>query len=93
MFQISPLLIPEIVDCIHYPHLFHLDPVTTAIWLVSFGLIILSILRRTMAYASSVHNNLESLLSLLIITPASPFYKLRTCLRFQHDTALSIYLL
>jgi hypothetical protein len=38
-----------------------LDPVATAIWLVSYGLIILSILRRTMAYASSVHNNLDSL--------------------------------
>jgi hypothetical protein len=32
-----------------------LDPVTTAIWLVSLGLIILSILHRTMAYVSSVH--------------------------------------
>jgi hypothetical protein len=42
-----------------YPHLFHLDPVTTAVWLVSFGLTILSILHRTMAYASSIHDNLD----------------------------------
>jgi hypothetical protein len=38
-----------------------LDPVTTAVWLVSFDLIISSINRRTMAYASSIHNNLDSL--------------------------------
>jgi hypothetical protein len=37
------------------------NPVTTAIWLVFFGLIILSILHRTMDYASSVHSNLGSL--------------------------------
>jgi hypothetical protein len=36
-----------------YHQLFRLDPVTTAIWLVSFGLLILSILHQTMAYASS----------------------------------------
>jgi hypothetical protein len=30
------------------PQLFRLDPVTTAVWLVSFGLIILSILHLTM---------------------------------------------
>jgi hypothetical protein len=36
-------------------------PVTAAVWLVSFGLIILSILHQTIAYASSVHNNLDSL--------------------------------
>jgi hypothetical protein len=37
-----------------------LDPVTTTIWLVSFDLIILSILHRTMGYVSSVHDNLDS---------------------------------
>jgi hypothetical protein len=33
-------------------YIFHLDPVTTAVWLAFFDLIILSILRRTMAYTS-----------------------------------------
>jgi hypothetical protein len=42
-------------------HLFCLDPVTTAVWLFSFDLIILSILRRTVTYASSIHNNLDCL--------------------------------
>jgi hypothetical protein len=41
------------------PHLFYMDAVTTAIWLVSFDLIILSVLSLTMAYASSYHNNLD----------------------------------
>jgi hypothetical protein len=43
-----------------YPHLFHFDPVTIAIWLESFDLIIFSTLHRTIAYASSIHNNLHS---------------------------------
>jgi hypothetical protein len=38
-----------------------LDPVATAIRLVFFGLIISSVLHGTMAYASSIHNNLGSL--------------------------------
>jgi hypothetical protein len=42
-------------------HLFRLDPVTTAVWLVSFGLIILSILHRIMSYASSIHSNIDPL--------------------------------
>jgi hypothetical protein len=45
----------------YYPHLFHLDPATTAIWLVFFDLIISSILRRSMVYASSIRNNPDSL--------------------------------
>jgi hypothetical protein len=51
----------HVLYCSDYPPLFRLDPVTTAIWLVSFGLIILSILHWTMVYFSSVHNNLDSL--------------------------------
>jgi hypothetical protein len=42
----------HILYCSDYLHLFLLDPVTTAIWLVSFDLIILNILYRTMAYIS-----------------------------------------
>jgi hypothetical protein len=42
-------------------YVFLLDPVTIEIWLVFFDLIILSILHRTMAYAPSIHNNLDSL--------------------------------
>jgi hypothetical protein len=43
-----------------YPHLTHLDHVTIAILPAFFDLTILSILHQTMAYASSVHNNLDS---------------------------------
>jgi hypothetical protein len=39
---------------------FLLGLVTNAIWLLSFDLIILIALHRTMAYASSVHNNTDS---------------------------------
>jgi hypothetical protein len=49
-----------ILYCLDYPHLFRLDAVTFASWLVSFDLII-STLRRTMAYASSFRNNVDSL--------------------------------
>jgi hypothetical protein len=45
---------------LEHPLLFRLDPVTTAIWLVSFCLINLSILRRTIASVSSIHNNPDS---------------------------------
>jgi hypothetical protein len=38
-----------------------LDVVTTAIWFVYFDLIILTVLRRIMAFASSNPNNLDSL--------------------------------
>jgi hypothetical protein len=51
----------HIFYCSDYPHLLCLDPVITAIWLVSFGLIILSIFHQIMAYAPSIHNNLYSL--------------------------------
>jgi hypothetical protein len=44
-----------------YPHLFRVDSGTIAIWLVFFDIIILRTLRRTMAYASAIHNNLDSL--------------------------------
>jgi hypothetical protein len=66
VFQIFPLVFPRetpagfksyIVPIIL--HLFHSDHVTTAIWIVSFDPIFLCILRRTMAYVSSVHNNLD----------------------------------
>jgi hypothetical protein len=50
-----------VLHCSDYPHLFHLDPVITVIRLVAFHLIILNILRRTMAFASSIHNNLDTL--------------------------------
>jgi hypothetical protein len=66
VFQIFSLVIPEIpaasvLHCSDYPHLFRLDPVTTAIWLLSFDLKILIILNRTMVYASSIYSNLYSL--------------------------------
>jgi hypothetical protein len=51
----------HILYCSDYAHLFCLNPGTTSIWLVSFDLVILSIINRTMAYVSSVHNNLDSL--------------------------------
>jgi hypothetical protein len=51
---------PGFTYCTDYPHLFHLDPVNTAIWFISFILIILNILLRTMSCASSIHNNLYS---------------------------------
>jgi hypothetical protein len=54
-------LLPSRLILCRLTHLFRLDPVTAAIWLVSFDLIILSILRRTTAYSSSIHNNLDSL--------------------------------
>jgi hypothetical protein len=38
-----------------------LYPATTAIWLISFDLIVLNILCWTMVYASSIHINLDSL--------------------------------
>jgi hypothetical protein len=48
VFQKLPLFIPEMPAgftsyCSDYPHLFRLDPVTTAVWLVSVSLIILSL--------------------------------------------------
>jgi hypothetical protein len=48
--------------CSDYLHSFPLDPVTTGIWLVSFDLIIISILRPSMAhaYGSSIRNKIES---------------------------------
>jgi hypothetical protein len=49
------------------PHLFNLDPIATAIQFLSFDLIILSILRRFMAYASSFQNNLDSFLAEIFI--------------------------
>jgi hypothetical protein len=56
--QIFPLFIPECLLASPltlfgiYPSIY-LDPVTTAIWLISVHLIMLSILRQTVAYASS----------------------------------------
>jgi hypothetical protein len=61
LFSFLKCLLASRLILLDYPHLFHLDPVTTAISLVSFDLIILSIHRQTMAHASSsVHNNLDS---------------------------------
>jgi hypothetical protein len=56
------LFIPEILHCSGYalPHNFlDLDPVTIAVWLASFNLIILNIFHRTMTCASSLHNNMD----------------------------------
>jgi hypothetical protein len=58
-----PFFFPEVSAtftsyCSDYPYLFDPDPVTFAIWLVSFDPITSNILHQTMAYASSVHNNL-----------------------------------
>jgi hypothetical protein len=66
VFQIFLLFIPERptrsrFNCSEYARLFRLDPITTAIWFVSFELIIFSSLRWTVAYASSIHNNVNSL--------------------------------
>jgi hypothetical protein len=46
-----------------YTRIFRLNAITTAVWLVSFDLIISSILvlLRTMTYAWSIHNNVDSL--------------------------------
>jgi hypothetical protein len=43
--------------------------ITTATWLVFFDLIILSILHQTMAYGSSVHDNLRLSLAEILILP------------------------
>jgi hypothetical protein len=50
----------HILYCSDYLHIFPLDPVTIAVWLVSFHLIILNIPRQTTAYASSIRNNPHS---------------------------------
>jgi hypothetical protein len=41
------------------PIYFGLLPVTTAIWLTSFDLIVLNMVHQIMAYVSSTHNNLD----------------------------------
>jgi hypothetical protein len=58
----------HVLCCSDYSHLFPLDPVTTAVWLVSFHPIILSIFHLTVAYAPSIHNNLDSLWLKLFLT-------------------------
>jgi hypothetical protein len=50
----------HVLPCSDYPHLYGLEPVTTAVCTVSFDLIILSIARLPMAYAASVPNKLHS---------------------------------
>jgi hypothetical protein len=68
-----------------------LDTATTAIWVVSFYLIILGILIQTMVYASSLHRNLDSqtfIFSLMVSTSVSNIPKLQTYLRTQHDTSV-----
>jgi hypothetical protein len=47
--------------CSDYPNLFHLDPVSTAIWPVSFDLIMFIIIYRSMTYDSSIRKNLKCL--------------------------------
>jgi hypothetical protein len=42
--------------------LFRLGPVAAAVWLVSFDVVVLGTLRRSMACASSVHDGLDFLL-------------------------------
>jgi hypothetical protein len=65
VFQIFPLFVPEMSSssrhCSDYLHLFDSDPLTVAIWLVSFDLIILNGVHQTMAYDASLRNNLHSL--------------------------------
>jgi hypothetical protein len=50
----------HILYCSCYPRAFHSYTLTTAIWIVSFDLVILSILHLTTAYDSSIRNNLDS---------------------------------
>jgi hypothetical protein len=84
--------------CLDYPHLFRLEPVTTAIWLVSYDL--------NSEHPSSNHglcfNSLCPRLflpeifilppidyqDLLTFTSSSNFFKMGTYLRHEHDTAL-----
>jgi hypothetical protein len=42
----------QVLRCSDYPHIFGVDPVTAAVWLVFFLLIVLIIFCRTMAYAA-----------------------------------------
>jgi hypothetical protein len=54
-----------------YLHLFGLDPVTTAVWFLSVDLTASIVVRQTMAFASSIHNNLslpEIFISSLIVS-------------------------
>jgi hypothetical protein len=55
-----------VLCCSHYPHILHLDAVST-IFLDSFDLIILSILCLTMVCTSRIHNNLNFLWTKLFI--------------------------
>jgi hypothetical protein len=66
-FRYSPFLF---LKCLH---LLHLDPATTAIQLVSFDPIILSILRWTTVYASSIYSSPDSEIFIfsIIISQAS----------------------
>jgi hypothetical protein len=54
-------LLHHVLHCSDYPLVFGLEPVTIAIWLVSFDLSVLGILLRTVAFGASVRNNLDSL--------------------------------
>jgi hypothetical protein len=66
VFQIFPLFIPE-MHAGFMQYTAQIIPIysawflSTVIWLLALDLILLSMLRRTMAYASSLHNNLDSL--------------------------------
>jgi hypothetical protein len=64
VFQVSPRFIPAIPATLtsyidRLSHLFGSDTVTISIWFVSFHIIVLNTLRRTMDYAS-IRNNLYS---------------------------------
>jgi hypothetical protein len=58
----------QVLQCSDYSHLLHLDAVTTAIELVSSNIMILNMLRLTMAHASSIQNNLDPITKMIIAT-------------------------
>jgi hypothetical protein len=57
----TKILYLHVLHCSDYAYLYRLDPLSTAIWLICFDLIILSIRLRTIAYDSSINNNIDSL--------------------------------
>jgi hypothetical protein len=62
-FKYSPLVLVMSSPCLTFSYYLSsvgLDPVTIAVQSVSFGIIILSVLCQTVAYATSIHRNLDS---------------------------------
>jgi hypothetical protein len=88
VLQIFPLFVPEMSSssrhCSDYTHSFDSDPVTVAMWLLSFDLIILNIVHQTMAYDASVHNTDSLWLKCDIFSNSLMFTlsQLQTCLKF-----------